>query len=137
MPGLKMSSSGVFESWNMDSDRWCSWYESCIEFHILYLSLAGKSLISDGLSRASNQPLRQPLTMAPSSPPPGARPKKRVLVVGAGAAGMSCAEQLSQHPEKYDVTLVEAQDYCGGQAFSIPIDEEKHGAPWMNQGVQG
>ncbi|KAI5455425.1 hypothetical protein NCC49_000235 [Naganishia albida] len=75
--------------------------------------------------------------MAPSSPPPGSSPKKRVLVVGAGAAGMSCAEQLSQHPEKYDVTLVEAQDYCGGQAFSIPIDEKKYGAPWMNQGVQG
>jgi protoporphyrinogen oxidase len=75
--------------------------------------------------------------MAPSSPTPGSRPKKRVLVVGAGAAGMSCAEQLSQHPEKYDVTLVEAQDYCGGQAFSIPIDEKKYGAPWMNQGVQG
>ncbi|KAJ9123762.1 hypothetical protein QFC24_003536 [Naganishia onofrii] len=75
--------------------------------------------------------------MAPSSPTPGSRPKKRVLVVGAGAAGMSCAEQLSQHPEKYDVAIVEAQDYCGGQAFSIPIDEKKYGAPWMNQGVQG
>ncbi|EIN12852.1 FAD/NAD(P)-binding domain-containing protein [Punctularia strigosozonata HHB-11173 SS5] len=63
--------------------------------------------------------------------------KKRVLVVGAGAAGMSCADMLSQHPDKFDVTLVEAQDYCGGQAFSIPIDEEKHGAAWLNQGVQG
>jgi predicted NAD/FAD-binding protein len=80
--------------------------------------------------------------------------KKRVLVVGAGAAGtkyssvssavieaghvgMSCAELLSQHPEKFDVTLLEAQAYCGGQAFSIPIDKEKYGASWLNQGVQG
>ncbi|GAA5855080.1 hypothetical protein JCM8547_002372 [Rhodosporidiobolus lusitaniae] len=63
--------------------------------------------------------------------------KKRVLIVGAGAAGMSCAEQLSQHPDKYDITVIEAQDYCGGQAFSIPIDEKKFGTNWMNQGVQG
>lgn len=70
--------------------------------------------------------------MAPKEKQP-----KRVLVVGAGAAGMSCAEQLSHHPDKFDVTLVEAQDYCGGQAFSIDIDEKQFGASWMNQGVQG
>ncbi|KAL1701345.1 hypothetical protein EV121DRAFT_263143 [Schizophyllum commune] len=67
-------------------------------------------------------------------PPPAV---KRVLVVGAGAAGMSCAHQLAQHPDKFDVTLIDAVDYCGGQAFSIPIDAEKHGASWLNQGVQG
>ena len=63
--------------------------------------------------------------------------KKKVLVVGAGAAGMSTAHHLSQHPDKFDVTLIDAVDYCGGQAFSIPIDKEKHGASWINQGVQG
>jgi len=63
--------------------------------------------------------------------------KKRVLVVGAGAAGMSCAHHLSQHPDKFDVTLIDAVDYCGGQAFSIPINKERHGASWLNQGVQG
>ncbi|MCJ1309123.1 hypothetical protein MMC25_002778 [Agyrium rufum] len=63
--------------------------------------------------------------------------KKKVLVVGAGAAGMSCAHHLIQHPEKFDVTLIDAVDYCGGQAFSIPIDKEKFGASWLNQGVQG
>ena len=51
--------------------------------------------------------------------------------------GMSCAHHLSQHPEKFDVTLIDAVDYCGGQAFSIPIDKERHGASWLNQGVQG
>ena len=50
---------------------------------------------------------------------------------------MSCAHQLAQHPDKFDVTLIDAVDYCGGQAFSIPIDAEKHGASWLNQGVQG
>ncbi|KAK4186977.1 hypothetical protein QBC35DRAFT_411438 [Podospora australis] len=65
------------------------------------------------------------------------KPKKRVLIVGAGAAGMSCAHHLAQHPDKFDVTLIEATNYCGGQAFSIPLDKEKHGASWLNQGVQG
>ncbi|KAG7095618.1 hypothetical protein E1B28_006342 [Marasmius oreades] len=68
-----------------------------------------------------------------SSPPT----QKRVLVVGAGAAGMSCADTLAQHPERFSVTLVEAQNYCGGQMFSIPLDKEKYGAEWLNQGVQG
>ncbi|KAI1141481.1 FAD/NAD(P)-binding domain-containing protein [Hypoxylon sp. FL0543] len=63
--------------------------------------------------------------------------RKRVLVVGAGAAGMSTAYHLSQHPDKFDVTLIDAVDYCGGQAFSIPLDKERHGASWCNQGVQG
>lgn len=102
----------------------------------------------------SNNQAAPPSNMSRRSPPPstssatlnGGRAsvrgdatgkRKRVLVVGAGAAGMACTEQLAQHPDRFDVTLVEAQGYCGGQAFSIPIDEKKHGAPWMNQGVQG
>ncbi|KAK0720208.1 hypothetical protein B0H67DRAFT_575332 [Lasiosphaeris hirsuta] len=63
--------------------------------------------------------------------------KKRVLIVGAGAAGMSCAQHLAQHPDKFEVTLIEAANYCGGQAFSIPINKDRHGTPWLNQGVQG
>ena len=51
--------------------------------------------------------------------------------------GMSCAHHLSNHPDKFDVTLVDAVDYCGGQAFSIPLDKPKTGASWLNQGVQG
>jgi uncharacterized protein with NAD-binding domain and iron-sulfur cluster len=50
---------------------------------------------------------------------------------------MSCAHHLSQHPDKFDVTVIDAVDYCGGQAFSIPIDKGKHKASWLNQGVQG
>ncbi|KAI9632138.1 uncharacterized protein MKK02DRAFT_20857 [Dioszegia hungarica] len=63
--------------------------------------------------------------------------KKRVLVVGAGAAGMACADNLAKHPDRFEVTLIDAQGYSGGQAFSIDIDEERHGSKWMNQGVQG
>jgi len=63
--------------------------------------------------------------------------RKRVLIVGAGAAGMSCAHHLSEHPDKFEVTIVDAVDYCGGQAYSIPLDKEKTGASWLNQGVQG
>lgn len=65
------------------------------------------------------------------------RETKRVLIVGAGAAGMSCAHHLVDHPSKFDITIIEAADYCGGQAFSIPIDQTRHGASWLNQGVQG
>jgi predicted NAD/FAD-binding protein len=52
-------------------------------------------------------------------------------------AGMSTSHHLSQHPDKFDVTLIDAVDYCGGQAFAVPLDKEKHGASWFNQGVQG
>jgi hypothetical protein len=50
---------------------------------------------------------------------------------------MSCAHHLAEHQDDFDVTLVDAVDYCGGQAFSIPLDKQKTGAGWMNQGVQG
>lgn len=29
-----------------------------------------------------------------------------MLVVGAGAAGMACADGLAQHSDKFDVTLI-------------------------------
>jgi len=51
--------------------------------------------------------------------------------------GMSCAHHLAQHPEKFDVTVVDAVNFCGGQAYSIPIDKKRYGAGWLNQGVQG
>lgn len=50
---------------------------------------------------------------------------------------MSAAYHLSQHPEKFNITLIDAVDYCGGQAFSIPLDKDRYGASWCNQGVQG
>lgn len=63
--------------------------------------------------------------------------QKHVVIVGAGAAGMSCAATLAQHPDKFKVTIIERGNVCGGQATSIPLDENKFGASWMNNGVQG
>ncbi|KAK2070144.1 hypothetical protein P8C59_004668 [Phyllachora maydis] len=62
---------------------------------------------------------------------------KSVVIVGGGAAGMSCAATLAEHPDKFKVTLIESSDVPGGQAISIPIDETKYGANWLNNGVQG
>ncbi|KAF7558630.1 hypothetical protein G7046_g5517 [Stylonectria norvegica] len=39
--------------------------------------------------------------------------------------------------DKFKVTLLEACDVVGGQATSIPLDEKKYGAAWLNNGVQG
>lgn len=64
--------------------------------------------------------------------------RKRVLIVGAGAAGMATAHHLAQHPATFAVTLIDAAAHCGGQAFSIPLEAARgHGASWCNQGVQG
>ncbi|CAF1085003.1 unnamed protein product [Rotaria sp. Silwood1] len=63
--------------------------------------------------------------------------KKRVLIIGVGSAGMSFANQLAEHPEKFDVSLINSIDRCSRQAFSIFVDKEKYGATWFNQGVQG
>ena len=45
-----------------------------------------------------------------------ALPRKRVAVVGAGAAGMAAAGSLSRFPDKYDVTVIEAGPVPGGVA---------------------
>ncbi|KAI4188740.1 MAG: hypothetical protein L6R41_001930 [Letrouitia leprolyta] len=63
--------------------------------------------------------------------------RKNVVIIGGGAAGMSCAHTLAQHPDKFKVTILERMSVVGGQATSISLDENKHGASWMNDGVQG
>ncbi|KAL8370430.1 hypothetical protein RB595_000687 [Gaeumannomyces hyphopodioides] len=68
--------------------------------------------------------------------PQGPRPRK-VAVIGGGAAGMSCAATLAQHPDKFKVTVFERSPVSGGQATTIPIDEARFGASWLNNGVQG
>ncbi|ETR97245.1 FAD/NAD(P)-binding domain-containing protein [Trichoderma reesei RUT C-30] len=62
---------------------------------------------------------------------------RHIVIVGAGAAGMSCAATLANHPDDFKVTLLEKNSIVGGQAMSIPLDQEKYGASWMNNGVQG
>ncbi|KAF8648107.1 hypothetical protein AX16_006404 [Volvariella volvacea WC 439] len=61
----------------------------------------------------------------------------RVLIIGGGATGMSAAYAFSHHPDRYDVTLYERSAYAGGMATSAPIDKDKYGADYVNDGVQG
>jgi predicted NAD/FAD-dependent oxidoreductase len=62
---------------------------------------------------------------------------KNIIIIGAGAAGMSCAATLAQHPEKFNVTVIDRMGVTGGQATSISLDKNKYGTDWMNDGVQG
>lgn len=50
---------------------------------------------------------------------------------------MSAAYAFSQHPDKFDVTLYERSVSPGGMATSVPINKEKYGAEYINDGVQG
>ncbi|KAK4046052.1 hypothetical protein OIV83_006398 [Microbotryomycetes sp. JL201] len=63
--------------------------------------------------------------------------RKRVAIVGAGSAGMSAAYALSLSPDKFDVVLYERSANCGGMATSTDIDAARHGASYINDGVQG
>jgi hypothetical protein len=82
-----------------------------------------------------------------------------VLVVGVGATGtlmalgwallwqyadmvlysaMSATHRLSQHPDKFQITLLDAVDYGGGQAFVMPLGKEKLVPSWAGSvGVEG
>ncbi|KAM5530388.1 hypothetical protein V8D89_015949 [Ganoderma adspersum] len=64
-------------------------------------------------------------------------PPKRVCIVGAGASGMAAAYALSKHPDKFAVTVFDKEPVPGGMATSIDIDPSKHGATYINDGVQG
>ncbi|TQV92347.1 hypothetical protein V2A60_007036 [Cordyceps javanica] len=63
--------------------------------------------------------------------------RQHIAIVGGGAAGMACAATLAQHPDKFEITLIEKEAVVGGQATSIDLDNQQHGASWMNNGVQG
>lgn len=49
---------------------------------------------------------------------------RRICVVGGGIAGLSAAWALSQHPERFDVTLLERNDYLGGNAVTVDIPQD-------------
>jgi monoamine oxidase len=60
--------------------------------------------------------------------------KKKVVIIGAGFAGLSAANKLVQNG--YDVTVLEARNRIGGRVFSFKIDENPDlvielGAEWV------
>lgn len=59
--------------------------------------------------------------------------RKRVLIVGAGAAGTAAAYSLSKCPDMFDVDLWEKGSVAGGVACSSDVN---HGT-FVNDGVQG
>ncbi|KAL4876001.1 hypothetical protein BJY04DRAFT_223487 [Aspergillus karnatakaensis] len=63
--------------------------------------------------------------------------RKRIAIIGAGAAGMSCAASLAKHPNQYSITLIDSVSQTGGQATTLPLDGSKFGGSWLNDGVQG
>ncbi|KAH7889113.1 hypothetical protein F5I97DRAFT_1941780 [Phlebopus sp. FC_14] len=50
---------------------------------------------------------------------------------------MSAAYALSRHPDSFSVTVFEQASVAGGMATSIPLDKDKYGADYINDGVQG
>lgn len=45
--------------------------------------------------------------------------KKKIVIIGAGPAGITAAYELLQEPEKYDVTVLEASDKVGGISRTV------------------
>ena len=60
--------------------------------------------------------------------------KKRVAIVGAGAAGMACAWSLSLNPDEFEVTVFEALESAGGVASTSMTAD---GRDRINDQVQG
>lgn len=46
--------------------------------------------------------------------------KKRVVIVGAGVAGLTAAKKLEESGQ-FELTLLEAQDRIGGRVWTKPI----------------
>ncbi|EGD73835.1 hypothetical protein PTSG_05529 [Salpingoeca rosetta] len=58
---------------------------------------------------------------------------KKVLVIGAGAAGLACAWSLARFPDKFEVHVWEKEAQAGGVCTS----EDVGNGDWINDGVQG
>lgn len=65
--------------------------------------------------------------------------KRKICIVGGGAAGMSCAWALARDPEKrFEVTLLESEKYPGGMATTENVSNSNlPGDMRVNDGVQG
>jgi polyamine oxidase len=76
------------------------------------------------------------LTSATTPDSPAADPTTRVIVVGAGVAGLSAARVL--HDAGVDVVVVEARDRIGGRTWTAEVGpiEADLGASWLH-GLRG
>ena len=61
--------------------------------------------------------------------------KKKVIIVGAGAAGLAAAQRLLEGGET-DFLVVEATERVGGRVRSVPMGDSglktEHGAQWID-----
>jgi predicted NAD/FAD-binding protein len=60
--------------------------------------------------------------------------RKRICIVGSGAAGSTCAWLLGKYPDKFDVEIWEKCSVPGGVATSVKVGDE---GLYINDGVQG
>jgi predicted NAD/FAD-binding protein len=60
--------------------------------------------------------------------------KKKVAIVGGGAAGMACAWSLSRHPDMFEVTVLESLSAVGGVASTCEVGDA---CDAINDQVQG
>src|SRR5437762_11935991 len=66
--------------------------------------------------------------MQPRDASEGSREIERILVLGAGIAGLAAARALSQLG--YEVTILEARDRIGGRCWTV--DDVDLGAQWIH-----
>jgi uncharacterized protein len=50
--------------------------------------------------------------------------KKRICVIGGGISGLGAAWSLSQHPDRFDLSLWERSDRIGGNAITVDIPQD-------------
>ncbi|MDE2802360.1 MAG: NAD(P)-binding protein, partial [Chloroflexota bacterium] len=48
---------------------------------------------------------------------------RRIAIVGGGISGLGAAWTLSQHPDRFDFRLYEAQDRIGGNAVTADMPQ--------------
>ncbi|HZW08171.1 MAG TPA: FAD-dependent oxidoreductase, partial [Phycisphaerales bacterium] len=71
-------------------------------------ALAGAATLISGVGGCASPP---------ASAPPATRTGKRVIVIGAGFAGLACAHELMS--AGVDVRVLEARDRVGGRVLSF------------------
>jgi predicted NAD/FAD-binding protein len=69
--------------------------------------------------------------------PRDASRRRRVAIVGAGAAGMSAAWALSREADAFEVTLYEREAQCGGVASTMEARDDVGASVSFNDQVQG